>query len=55
MYQVVDKHVKRANKGLRGEMKGTKPRRKFERLRVKIRGSSSANGDDKMHEGERKI
>ena len=36
-------------------MKGTKPRRKIERLRVKIKGAGSANGDDKLHEGERKI
>ena len=34
------------NKGLRGKMKGTKPRRKIERSRVKIKGAGSANDDN---------
>ena len=55
MYQVVSKHVKSENKGLRVKINGTKPRRKIERLRVKIKGAGSANEDDKMHEGEIKM
>ena len=46
MYQVIHKHVKRENKGLRGKMKGTQPRRKIERSRVKIKGAGSSNEDD---------
>ena len=47
--------MKSENKGLRVKMNGTKPRRKIERSRVKIKGAGGANGDDKMHEGELKM
>ena len=38
-------NVKKENKGLRGEMKGTKAKEENERLRVKIKGAGSANGE----------
>ena len=47
-----NKHVKRENQGLRGKIKGTKAKEENERLRVKIKGAGSANGENKMHEGE---
>ena len=45
--------MKRENKGIRGEIKGTdKPRGKIKRLRVETRGSSSAEEANIMHEGK---
>ena len=38
--------MKRENKRLRGKMRGTQPRRKIERSRVKRKGAGSANEDD---------
>ena len=40
-------------KGLPGKMKGTKAKEENERLRVKIKGAGSANGENKMHEGKK--
>ena len=46
--------MKRENKVLRGQMKGTtRAKEENERLRVKIKGAGSANGERKMHEGKK--
>ena len=45
--------MKRENKGLRGKMKGTRAKEENERIRVKIKGAGSANGESKMHEGKK--
>ena len=47
--------MKGGNKGLQGEIKGTKAEEENVRLKGNIKGAQSANGENKMHEGENKM
>ena len=42
--------VKRENKGLRGEINGTRAQKEKKRSRWKIKGADRAEGQNKMHD-----